>query len=77
MLVLPWEDTLLYNTDWDKMERSWFDTDLDKRWRLDWELYNNLLDMTGDSLFDIQTDRSDGLIMEHDNGFARNNDQDK
>jgi len=77
VLVLPWEDTLLYNTDWDKMERSWFDSDLDKRWRLDWELYNNLLDMTGDSLCDIQTDRSDGLIMEHDNGFARNNDQGK
>lgn len=55
--MLPWEDTLLYNTDWDKMERSWFDSDLDKRWQLDWELYNNLLDMTGDSLCDIQTDR--------------------
>lgn len=77
MLVPSSEDTLLYNIDWDKMEHSWFGSDLGKHLRMVWELYNSVLDMTGDSLCDIQMDRSDGLIMEQYNGFARSNDQDK
>ena len=77
VLVPPREGTLLYNIHWDKMERSWFGSDLGKCFWMVWELCNNVLDMIGDSLCDIQMDRSDGLIMEQYNGFARSNDQDK
>lgn len=68
---------MLYNTDWDKMEHSWFGSNLDKRLRMVWELCNNVLDMIGDSLCDIQTDRSEGMMTEQDNGVARSNVQDK
>lgn len=67
----------MYNTDWDTMEYRWFGSDLDMRLRMVYELCNNVLDMTGDSLCDIQTDNSERLITEQHNGFARSNVQDK
>ena len=75
--VPPSEETLLYNTDWDTMENSLFGSNLDKRLRMVCELCNNVLDMTGDSLCDIQTDSSEGMITEQDNGFACSNVLDK
>ena len=68
---------MLYNTDWDKMEHSWFGSNLDKRLWMVWELCNNALDMIGDSSCDIQTDRSEGMITEQDNEFYRSNGLDK
>lgn len=67
----------MYSTDWDTMEHSWFGSDSDKRLRILWELCNNVLDMIGDNLCDIQTDNSEQLITEQHNGFARSNVQDK
>lgn len=55
---------LMYNIDWDMMEYRWFGSDLDMCLWMVQEFCNNVLDMIGDSLCDIQMDNLEWLIME-------------